>query len=190
MGKNNKDLLDKKQIRDSYENEIHSKMKNSEESFSENLKNMHDLKDTLINFNFMSDELNLDKSIFNEELKLDDLKSNLNQKIYKAEKEKEFFNEQNYNKKNFLDELYKIRNLFESKVKKIRLQNSLLEKSVQNKTEVFKKIKEKIVNKYDNVESLNTTAFKLKNMQVEYKSKLFAFVYFDEFNYRQSKAIR
>lgn len=148
-------------------------MKNSENSFTENLANMHDLKDTLINFNFMSDDLNLDKSVFNEEIKLDELKANLNQKIYKAKNEQEFFNEQNENKKSFLDELYKIKNLFVSKVKKIKVQNSNLVNSVKNKTETYKKIKEKIVNKYDNIESLNTTAFKLKNMQKEYKSKLF-----------------
>jgi hypothetical protein len=132
---------------------------------------MHDLKDILINFNFLSDDLNLDKEIFNEELRLDDLKANLNKKIFKTKKEMEFFNEQNINKKPFIDELIKIKNLFQGKVKLIKKQNEIMEKSVKNKTEIYKKNKENIVNKYDTIESLNTTAYKLKNMQDEYKSK-------------------
>ena len=171
MGKNQKDLNEKSNQRNTYEQEINSKTKLSENLLLENIKNMKNLKEILAKFNYLSDNLNLDKNTFKEELKLDDLKASLNQKIYKAAKEAEFFSEQDVNKKTFIKDLANLKNFFEENVKKIKYKNEFIESSISNKTQIYKSIKEKIANKYDTVENLNNTATKLRQMQSEYKSK-------------------
>lgn len=170
MGKNQKDLNEKSNQRQFYEQEITSKAKLSEKLLNENSQNLLNLKDLLIKFNFISENLNLDKNTFKEELKLDDLKAGLNQKIYKASKEAEFFSEQDASKNSFLNDLVNLNNVFNENIKKIKEKNELIESSIQNKTQVYKSIRNEIVNRYETVENLNNTATKLKQMQNEYKS--------------------
>jgi hypothetical protein len=170
MGKNQKDLQEKRNQRQIYEQEIISKSKLSEKLLNENAKNMLDLKDILVKFSFIAENLNLDKNTFKEELKLDDLKAGLNQKIYKARKEAEFFLEQKVNKKSFLSDLENLKNIFNRNIIKIKEKNLLIESSIQNKTQVHKSIRNEIANKYDTIDNLNNTATKLKQMQDEYKS--------------------
>lgn len=172
MGKNQKDLNEKINQRQIYEQEINSKTKLSENLLNENSKNMKNLKENLIQFNFLSDNLILDKNTFKEELKLDELKANLNQEIYKALKEAEFFSEQNLNKRGFLKELEILKSIFNENIKKIKVKNDLIESSINNKTKIYKNFRNKIANKFDTIENLNNTSSKLKQMQREYKSIL------------------
>jgi len=178
MNKNQKDLNDKISQRQLSEQEINSNTKTSENLLSENNQNMKNLKDLLAKLTFITESLNLDKNTFKEEIKLDELKSSLNQKIFKAIKEIDFFSEQDQIKNGFLKNLENLKNIFEDNVKKIKDKNDLIESSIHNKTEIYKSIKDKIANKYDTVENLNNTAIKLRHMQEEYKSrnKIFSFL--------------
>jgi hypothetical protein len=178
MGKNQKDLNEKSSQRQFYEQEITSKAKLSEKLLKENSQNLSNLKNLLIKFNFISENLNLDKNTFKEELKLDDLKAGFNQKIYKASKEAEFFSEQDASKKSFLNDLENLKNIFNENIKKIKEKNERIESSIQNKTQVYKSIRNEIANRYETVDNLNNTATKLKQMQNEYKSILVIFFVF------------
>ncbi len=176
-GKNEKDLNEKINQMQAYEQEITSKAKLSEKLHDSNGRNMLNLKDLLIKLNFLTENLNLNKNTFKEELQLDDLKAGLDQKIYKASKEAEFFSEQEVNKKGFLKDLENLKDIFNENISKIKDKNELIESSIQNKTEVYKSIRNEIANKYDTVENLNNTATKLKQMQDEYKSKIYLFIF-------------
>lgn len=170
MGKNQKDLQEKSSQKQIYEQEIISKSKLSESLLNENVKNMSGLKDLLVKLNFITENLNLDKNTFKEELKLDDLKAGLNQKIYKATKEADFFSEQTLTKKYFLNDLDNLKKNFNKNIEKIKEKNEHIESSIHNKTQIYKRIRNEIANKYDTIENLNNTAIKLKQMQAEYKS--------------------
>lgn len=169
--KNQKDLNEKINLKQSEEHEIDSKSILSEDLLQRNNLNMNSLKDVLMKFNIIAENLNLDKNIKKQEAKIDEIKFDLDHKIYKSSKESEFFKEQDEIKKKFIQNLYKIRSLFVDNVKQIKDKNGILESSINNKTQIYKKIREKIANKYDTIESLNNTAVKLKQLQNEYKSK-------------------
>ncbi len=176
MGKNEKDLNEKTNQKEIFEEEIISKTNLSESLLNENSKNMKSLKENLIKFNFLSDNLILDKNTFKEELKLDESKTNLNQKIYKALKEAELFSEQDQNKKGLIKELEILEYIFNQNINKIKIKNKLIESSIHNKTKIYKNIRNKIANKFDVIENLNNTSIKLKKMQIEYKSILLFFI--------------
>ena len=170
MGKNQKDLNEKITQIISNANEIDNKSNLSEKLLKENFENMKKLKDVLIKIYNVSENLNLDTNIFKKQEKVDVLKENLLENIYKSKKEGEFFSEHQLDKLSFIGDLNKLKKIFDENLKKIKIKNVNLKSSLKNKTEIIENIKAKISNRYDALENLNNTASKLKVMQQEYKS--------------------
>lgn len=164
------DFNDKNNNKNTIIHEIKSHSEKSEKLLDSSVERIKNTDQFMKKFDTAIHGLNLYENIFEDQLNLENKLTDLKLKNYLADFEDKFYKDSNSTNLNFIQAGKGIESIFEEGLKKIRSQNILVENSIKNKTEVIKKIKNKIEGKYEKFNKLNITNSNLKSIQQKFVS--------------------